>query len=175
MNMKMILIVLLLALVVPVTGCQKSEPSAIEIDHFFLGENYGRAGLVIKACGGRRPPDSMQIRATMMESADWAVKQGITFDQPRTYIDAPDLIGVDEWGQVIGDAGGWRSVSNGCYERVVEGAFNAVREWDTAGACPVTSFSLRLRWRFQQAEVERPCSTPIFIVYPAEQLQPMDQ
>jgi len=106
--------------------------------------------------------------------AGWARLQGITFDQPRAYIDAPDLIGVDEWGQVLDDAGGWRPVSNGCYERIIKGAFNAVREWDVAGARPMTSFSLRMRG-LQQVDVERPCTTPIFIVFPSEQLPPLGQ
>ena len=175
MNMKKMLFVLMPALVLLVTGCATADPSAVGVEHFFLGENYGRAGLVIGVCGGERPPDSMQIRANMVETTGWAEHQGITFDLPRAYIDAPDLIGIDERGRVINDAGGWRPVSDGCYERVVEGAFNAVREWDVAGACPMTSFSLRLRWGVQQLEVERPCTTPIFIVFPSEQLPPLDQ
>jgi len=173
--MNKIVIILFLALVLCLVGCRTADPSAIEVDHFFLGENYGRAGLVIIACGGGRPPDSMQMQANMMETAGWARLQGSTFDQPRAYIDAPDLIGVDEWGQVLDDAGGWRPVSNGCYERIIKGAFNAVREWDVAGVCPMTSFSLRMRWGLQQIDVERPCTTPIFIVFPSEQLPPLGQ
>ena len=63
----------------------------------------------------------------------------------------------------------------GCYERIIDGALNAIREWDVAGACPASSFSLRLRWGLRRYEVERPCAAPLFLVTPAQQLPPLEE
>jgi hypothetical protein len=167
------LLVAFLLSVLLLGGCAAGDLRSATVEHFYLGENYGRAGLVLTVCSeDGRPPDSVQIRANLADTAVWAEKQGITFDQPRAYIDAPDLVGVDEWGTPISGRAGWRDVHDGCLERVVEGAFNNIREWDVAGACPVSSYSLRLNWGRRRLEIERPCTTPVPIVFPSEQLPP---